>query len=183
MAHISKHTMVRAFPGLLQDIPLPLTLFRTVAGATLAAAAGTGVFGMTCTPGTVLQLISEAAQNNTKTPIGVMEYTLPPEYKAGTDLTITVNVSRTVASGTTLSGTIDLSVYEQADIGTGTTDLCATDAQNHATVAADYTFTITGTSLTAGDKILIKMTATAIEGGNTGTVVVNVNSVRVNLNY
>lgn len=181
--HLGKHTLARAMPGLLTDIPLPLLNFKTAAGATLSASAGAGYFGITCTPGTVAQLISEAAQNNTKTPIGVIEFTLPDYYRPGQDITLIANVSRTVSAGTTLSGTIDFNVYEQADAGTGTTDLCATSAQNHATAAADYSFTITGAGLAPGDKLLIKMTATAIEGGNTGTVVVNVNSVRVNLNF
>lgn len=164
------------------DDDLPLLHFRTGAGATLAAAAAAGAFGITATAGTVLRLISEAAQNNTKTPIALYEYCLPAHYQAGTNLTLKVNVSRTVASGTTLSGTIDFSVYKQATDGTGTTDLVTTAAQNHATAAADYSFVVTGSTLSPGDKILIKMTATAIEGGNAGTVVVNVNSVRVDLN-
>lgn len=144
-------------------------------GAPLAAATAAGDFGLTCTPGTAMYLIGEAAQNNTKTDKALWEFVLPDTYVAGQDLTLTVNADY---DGTGVAGTktIDASVYEQAAVGTGTTDLCATAAQTLTATAASYVFIITGTNLVPGDVVLIVVTVALEETGNLATLTARINS-------
>lgn len=146
-------------------------------GAPMAAAAAAGDFGLTCTPGTALYLVGEAANNNTKTDKALFEFLVPQEYVAGEDLVVTVNCDLDGA-GTSGTKTIDCEAWVQANAGTGTTDLCATAAQTFSATAADYAFTLTGTTVLPGDRLLIQLTmvlqetaATAING--------RINSVRV----
>lgn len=146
-------------------------------GAPLAAAAAAGDFGVTCTPGTVLQLISEVAQNNTKTDKALWEFVLPPEYVAGQNINLNIHAEIN-GSGTAGTKTVDFSVYEQALAGTGTVDLCATDAQAIAAADAGYDFTVTGTDLAPGDSLLIVATIVLQETVNTALTAV-INSVTV----
>lgn len=134
-------------------------------GAPLAAAAAAGDFGVTCTPGTVLQLISEAANNNTKTDKALWEVVLPDSYIPGEDVTLTFHAEINGA-GTSNNSTIDASAYLQADDGTGTVDLVATAAQVITTSDAAYAFVVTGTSLSPGDKLLVVATMAVIESAS-----------------
>jgi hypothetical protein len=65
------------------------------------------------------------------------------------------------------------------DAGAAGADICATNAQAIATTAADKSFTLTGTSLSPGDRLTIKITTSVAEGGNTGTATGQINSVRL----
>ena len=53
--------------------------------------------------------------NNTKTDTALFEVVLPWQYKAGTDLTLTVHAGYTLSAGTTVTATVDASVYEMVD--------------------------------------------------------------------
>lgn len=145
-------------------------------GAPLAAAAAAGDFGVTCTPGTVLQLISEVANNNTKTDKALWEFVVPDSYVAGQDLSLIINAEINGA-GTPGTKTVDAEVFEQATNGTGTTDICATAAQAIAANAADYTFTITGTNIAPGDVLLVVVTIVLQETAATALTAV-INSAR-----
>lgn len=146
-------------------------------GAPTAAAAAAGDFGLTCTPGTALYLIGEVANNNTKTDKALIEFVVPQSYVAGQDLSVVVNCDLDGA-GTSGTKTIDCEAWVQANAGTGTVDICATAAQSFSATATDYTFTLTGTTVVPGDKLLIQLTmvlqetaATAING--------RINSIRI----
>jgi len=99
---------------------------------------------------------------------------LPPEYESAQTVTLRANAGMvtTVADN---SATIDFSVYESdkaAAAGGSPTDLCETDAINinGDTTLSNCDFTITATSLTAGDWLDIRM-ALAVNDAATATVV------------
>lgn len=131
------------------------------------------------TVGTSVALQGEAAQNTTKTGASLFETVLPPEYVAGSALSLVVSVQRNVTDGTTLTTTIDAEVWKMNDDGTNSVDLCTTSVITFTdTTAADKTFTIGGALLNPGDRLLIRLTGVATEGGDTGTVQTQINSWR-----
>lgn len=93
---------------------------------------------------------------------------LPPEYKAGTNITLRLSAGmKTTVSDTT--ATIDVEAYAVAD---PTTDLCATAAQSiNSLTKADKDFTLTGTNLVPGSVIDCRVTMAIVDGA-TGTAVI-----------
>lgn len=167
-------TQSGALPG---TVKLPLMLGRTNTGLVLDATGGAGLFKVGLTPGMGLNLVGEAAQNTTKTDYVVWEFQLPPTYKAGSNLTASINASHVEADGTTLTNKIDVEAWEQGAGGTHGSDICATAEQAIGVTALE--FTLTGTALVPGDVIVLRIKSTATEGGNTGTTTNYVNSVSI----
>ena len=162
------------------SIRIPLFTGRNSSYTSLDATGSASLWKFAGTVGTATNLQTAGAQNNTKTGVGLWEFVVPNFYKAAANLTLTANVQRVVASGTSLTTKIDAEVFLMGDDGTAGSDICATAEITFTdTSAADKTFTITGTSLTAGARLLIRMTGTATEGGNAGTVVTQLNSLRI----
>jgi hypothetical protein len=157
---------------------VPILSFRSTDGAVNVAAAA-GKFGLAATLGTSHNLVSEAAQNNTKTDIAFAEVVLPANYVAGQDIVVTMSAKYTLAAGTAGACTIDLQAYEVSDVGAHGADICATAAQALTAADADYAFTLTGTNLAPGDRIALKVTQVIIETANGGTVTGSIASVRV----
>lgn len=164
--------------GYIRMIPLisgcngDYTALDATGSATLWKLAGT--------VGTATNLQTAAAQNNTKTGVGLWEFTVPSRYHDGDNINLAVNVQRNVSAGTTLTTTVDVEVWKLARDGTAGSDICATAAQTStSTAAADKAFTITGASLAIGDRLLIRVTGSSAEAGNTGTCAVQLNSIRV----
>ena len=97
-------------------------------------------------------------------------FALPPEYVAGETVQIRFHCGM-LTTAADASATIDVEVYEsdlEAGIGA---DLCATAAQScNSTTLADKTFTITSTTLAAGDLLDVRVTM-AINDAATGTEV------------
>ena len=145
----------------------------------VASGAGAGNFLIASTAGTSLALTGEAAQNTTKTDIVLFETKVPANFGGASTLTVTVNALYVLASGTTLTSTILAAVYPIANDGTQSANLVTTTAQALTAAAADYAFTFTSTSLTGGQRLLVKLTSVATEGGNTGTITNSVGSVRI----
>lgn len=137
-------------------------------GTTIAASASAGKFGVTngthSAPG--LKLVSEAANSNTKTDYASVLVTLPPEYVAAGNLTCTVTVDLE-GSGTAGTNTIDVTAYEIDTSGAAGSDICATAAANLAASPTARAFTITGTDLVAGDKVMIYFTMVVQESAGT----------------
>lgn len=148
-------------------------------GTVLTASASAGKFGIT--NGThsapALKLVSEVANNNTKTDYMCAVLTLPPGYVAGSNLTISATVSRTGA-GTAGTNTIDVEAYKLGTDGTVGSDLCATAAQNTAATATVRNFTLTGTNLVRGDKLLVFFTVVLQESASSN---LNVNILDLSL--
>jgi len=96
---------------------------------------------------------------------------LPPEYQDGETVQIQVSagMETTVADG---SATLYVECYKHDREGDdGDSDLCSTAAQSiNSLTAADKTFTITASGLTAGDILDIRL-AVAVTDSATGTAV------------
>lgn len=157
---------------------LPLTLFKLVTGTTLPAAATTNVFGYSITLGTSDYLIGEAAQGNTKTDTAIYDLIIPETYVAGQNLIITVNANLT-GTGTNNASTVAVLAYLNNNDGTQGANISATSATAITAGGADVPFTITGTTLTAGAKLTLKLTTATIESGNSNTITARVGSVRL----
>jgi len=168
-------------PGLGQTLRVPLTQgFDDDYAPANAAAAVEPDCQLAGTIGTELYAITEAIQNSVKYGSINFEVVLPPWYVKGTNLTCTVNVERVVAAGTTLTTTVDLEAHLMADAGDYGADICATTVITFTdTAGADKTFTITGTTLSPGDRLVLRVTGSATEAGNTGTVAVRINSLHL----
>jgi hypothetical protein len=151
--------------------------WKNTDGTTLAAAASSGKFGMTITLATAAFLLGEVANTNTKTDDAIIEFVLPHNYVAGTNITVTVNASVNGA-GTPGTKTAQIFAYKTASDGTQAADI-GPGATSAITVAgADITFTITGTTLNPGDRLMLKLEVVLQETGGTN-INAKVNSVRV----
>lgn len=163
----------------LQTRPLSLTHARNITGAALAAAAAANVFGYSITLATSFALVTEAANSNAKTDAAMLEFVVPPEYVAGQNLTATVNVGVVIGAGTLSVKTVAVNAYRTVAAGTQAADICATTAITlTSNSATDYAFTITGTTLLPGDRLVLKVTV-AITETAASNVTALVNSVRV----
>lgn len=156
-------------------VRIPLKAFTNSDGSVLAAAPAAGKFGLTLTFGTSQTLLSETANSNTKTDIATLEYQLPNSYVAGQDLTLSVNA---IVSGTLTTKTIAADARKMTDAGAAGANLIATAAQVMGLANADSVFTITGATLSPGDRIMLQLTMVITEASaanQTGKI----NSVRL----
>jgi hypothetical protein len=97
-------------------------------------------------------------------------FQLPPEYDAGETVTLRVHAGMlTTVSDTT--ATVDASVYKSDKEAGAGADICATAATTiNSLTLADVDFTITPTTLAAGDWLDVVLT-TAINDAATGAAV------------
>jgi hypothetical protein len=155
-------------------VRIPLTLGRNDDGGSLVATSpGATDFTVANTTGTSTGLAGHASTNNTKTDKAVFEARLPSFYKAGDDVTVGANAKYTTTGGTA-GATVDIEAFKMADAGTHGSDLCATSAQALGTNSATKSFTITGTTLGADDRLLLRVTtATTTPTGATASATVN----------
>lgn len=158
---------------------ISLLEFHNTTGATLGATATAGALGFALTAGTSFALVGEATSSSAKTDVGMAEYILPSSYIAGTNINLIVNSNYT-GSGTVTGASCSVTptVYPETDAGVQTANICSA-VQLITGTAADLTFTLTGTNLTPGQRILISLSllVTSASGANTGQI----NSVRVQL--
>lgn len=152
--------------------------FQNSDGSVLAASAAAGKFGITLSAGTAMNLVTEAANSNTKTDVAIHEYIVPSSYVAGTNLTVTANTMYVLGSGTVGTHTLAAAAYLTANDGTQGATLIATAAQSVPAAAADVTFTITGTSLVAGSRLLLSFTL-VIQDTGASNITAKLNSVRI----
>lgn len=157
---------------------LPLTGARTVAGVMPTVAAQANIFGIVFTPGTAEYLVSEAANNNTKTDVIAFEHVLSDTYAAGTALSVIANAHFVIGSGTLTTKTLACAVYRCADDDTEAATIETTSAVTLTGSAADYTFAVTGTTLNPGDRIVITLTMVLTETA-ASNVTGRINSVRL----
>lgn len=158
-------------------MPLPMLGWKNAAGTNLAAAASAGEFGMTITLGTGSYLIGEAANTNTKTDDAIAEFVLPPTYIAGQNLTVTVN-AQIAGAGTPGTKTVQIKAYRVASNGTQGSNIGPGSASAITAGGADVPFTITGTTLNPGDRVMLELEVVLQETGGTN-INAQVNSVRV----
>jgi hypothetical protein len=149
---------------------------RSDALAALGAAEAGGTFNRSVAAN--VQLIQgEITDNETEVSIGYAQFQLPPEYVAAAScvLRIPSNIVKTGAAVDNGS-TLDAEVFKSAGNGTVGADICATAAVTFAAVDTwyDKDFTITAASLSPGDVINIKFTASIIDSeAGAGTLRLN----------
>ncbi len=162
------------------NLRAPLFSARNVAGGSVAASAGVATdFKTVLNANNAPDLEGTAAQNNTKTNDALLEVVLPDDYKAGTNVTVYVGSGYSASGGTTITATVDLVATLIGDTGTGAADICATAAQAITLTIGEKAFTVTGTSLTPGARLMLKVTTSVQEAGNTGTATGHVYSIRI----
>lgn len=172
------YSMARS--GLVLETAKPYTLNLdswkvTGTGVDLGTSAGTpsGAFGLTVgTFGTNSpKIVGEAASGNSKTNKMRRQFALPVEYKAGGNITVRVKCQETVAAAQ-VSTTVDMAVYKCDKAAGVGSDLCATNAQDVTTSAANADFSVTPTGLAVGDVLDIEVNVVTNDtGGSHGTIV------------
>lgn len=153
--------------------------FTNADGSVLAAAASAGKFGYGVTLGTSFGLVGEVSNNNSKTDDAIIEYVLPAWYVAGQNLTVTVNAGISTAGAPTYATkSAQVLAYRTASNGTQGADIGPGAASAITVAGADIPFTITGTTLNPGDKVVFKLETVLHD---TGAVACNavINSFRV----
>lgn len=140
------------------------TALGSAANDDLGISSGTlGTTGITLTAGDL-----KAAGATTR--YGRFQFTLPPEYVDGTNVVIRAYAATATTVSDTTS-TIDFQAYVTTTAGAHGSDLCATAAQSiNSTTSAAKSFTITGTTLTAGMELDVRV-ALACNDAATATAV------------
>jgi hypothetical protein len=148
---------------------LRLIEFKTAAGLTLGAAGAT-VLGISSTPGTVLSLVSESANNNTKADIAIQEVVLSPSYSPGAN--INVAIAESIAGAGTLSvKNLTVTAWLLNPDGSQTA-LVVSAAQALVAAANVLNYTITGVAaMLPGSRILLKLLVDLTETATSGMVV------------
>ena len=147
--------------------PLSMTQMRTAAGLMMTASASSTNFGLTFTPGTTAILVGTATSSSTTGNTAAFDVVLPPNYIAGSNITLKVGCYYTEASGATTVHTMAAAAYLNTVAGLQGSTLIATAAQVcPVTTSAQQTFTITGTTLVPGS--LLTLTFTAAVANSTG---------------
>jgi len=157
---------------------------KNIDGTTLANAAGAGVFGIstTATFGSPAQLslVTEVANNNTKTDSCEFEFTLPPDYVAGSAINVNVGQNITIGGGTLSTKTLTVDAFKVAADGTVGSNL-GPAAQTLTNSQGTLVFAITPTGLVAGNKLLIQLQTVLTETAMSN-VHANLTSVTVTSN-
>lgn len=158
---------VASIPVQLTTARLPLYGARNVDGLAIAVSGvASGAFLYALTPGTSNTLTGHNAQNAAATDTAVFTAMVPAGHVTGDNLSVIVKASVT-GSGTLGACTLTASVYRVLDTGAHSANLCATTAPTLVAAATDYTFTVTGTTLSPGDLISIKLVMLITETANT----------------
>ena len=104
---------------------------------------------------------------------------LPADYEDGQTVTLRIaaGMNTTVAD---TACTIDAQVYRCNDDLTVGSDICATAAQNmNSTTFADFDFTITPTSLSAGDQLDIRLAIACNDAATVTAVIPTIASLKL----
>src|SRR5690348_11469729 len=131
-----------------QTLGNPVTALRGATGLILTETETAGGFNLAIATH-VFVAQGEVTDNETEVSVCHAQVVLPPDYIAGTDITVTLPVALVADGSPTNNGsTIDLSVYRQEQGAVGS-DLCATSAKTFAALDTwyDKAFTVTGTTL------------------------------------
>jgi hypothetical protein len=163
----------------LTAIPIQMIHMRTAAGLMMTGSASGTNFGLIYTPGTTAILTGTATSSNSTSDVAATDFTLPPNYKAGSDITLKVGCYYTDASGAATVKTVAAAAYLNGADGLQGTTLIATAAQIcPITTSAQQTFTITGATLVPGS--MLTLTFTAAVTNATGASTERVTSVVLN---
>jgi hypothetical protein len=114
-------------------------------------------------------LRGQDAHGTTKTETVCFDFAVPECYVAAETVSLTVTARYSDSgTGTMSAKTIDAEVYEIAEAGTASSDLCTTAAQTLTTSMAQYTFAITSSAIAAGDILRVLLRIVLTESGGSG---------------
>lgn len=163
-----------------QIIRVPLIDFKMTTGILSSGTPSAGEFGRSVggwsTGG--YRMITETANGNTKTDRTMVRFALPQNYEDGEDIVVRVRARTSPTANTT--ATIDMQAYKSNEEGGAGSDLNGTAAQacNSATWA-DYSFTIDGTTLAAGDELELWIEMIINDSGGTSSAIGHIGSVEL----
>lgn len=161
----------------LSPTALPLTGFVNADGSALAAAASSGKFGYSISLGTSFSLHGNAVTGGTETDDALFEFAVPSWYIAGQNITATANVALTGA-GTAGTHTAQIKAFRTATNGTQGGNI-GSAAQTITPAGADLAFTISGSTLGSGDRIVFEIETVVVETGGISSLASVINSVRI----
>lgn len=163
----------------LMNLRIPILSGKNAAGTAIAASAAAATdFVASAVANNSFNLDGTASNNNTKANNVLYDITLPDTYKAGTNVTCYIAAGFSTSGGTVSAATVDLVAGLATDGGAGGADICATSAQTIAADTAEHAFTITGTTLTPGCRLLLKVT-TSVTNDNATNVTGHVFALRL----
>lgn len=149
---------------------LRMASMKTVAGLQMTGSASSTNFGLVYTPATGAYLIGTATSSGSTSNVAAYDYVLPPNYVAGTDITLKVACYYTNSSSTASVHTMAAAAYLNTSAGAQGTTLIATAAQTcPITTAAFQTFTITGATLVPGSYLTLTFSAAMTNAGGAST--------------
>jgi hypothetical protein len=164
--------------GLIKQTQLPLADAKNANGTAITNATSAGAFALSWGSGTVNRLVSENANNSTITDTVGWEFVLPPTYVAGSNITVMVWCYYVLGSGTIGAHTLKASAYTPASPGGAlSSNLIATVPQSISTSSGWLNFTITGTTLAPGARmlLLLQMALQDTSGNNIYGYIFNAN--------
>ena len=136
-------------------IGIPLMAWRQADLATMALSGTAGDHFLTLSTEDIL-LTGNTPSSSTVTDISRFQFTLPPSYQAGSDITFRVTA---VVNAVADTNTVDLSAFRvTATSGAVGSDIVATGVQNVTATAQTFDFTITGATLEPGTILNLKLT-------------------------
>lgn len=151
--------------------PLAMANMKTAAGLQMTGSASGTNFGLVYTPGTQANLTGTATSSNSTSDVASYDLVLPPNYVAGSNITLKVACSYTDSSGAATVHTMAAAAYlNNTTAGTQGSSLIATSAQVcPITTAAFQTFTITGATLVPGSYLTLTFSAAVTNGSGAST--------------
>lgn len=164
-------------------VPFPLDLRDWLvhdSGALLPATAATDDLGYTV--GTFAtappKLLSSDGATGSVTQYARQSFTVPPEYQTGQTIQLVANVAMTTISDST--ATLDVQAFAHDKEGGIGTDLYAGAALSvNSATATDYTFALTGSGLSAGDILDIRLTAAITDSATGSGVTMNIYNTEI----
>lgn len=163
--------------GISPSTNIALTSARNADGSVAVVTAAAPTFGISNIPGSLTFLIGSTALSSTVTSTVIWEYQPGNGYYATRDITVTVNAYYS-GTGTAGTKTLTLTAY-RINSSTGAHGVNLGSAAITLTNAAvDNVFTITGTTLTATDRVELRLVSVLQETAGTA-INARINSVIV----
>ncbi len=154
------------------------TNINTVLGAATATILGliTGTVG-TATP----MLQSDDSKAASHTAKAIAEYNLPADYIAGGTFSLAIKAGMITTVADT-SATLTVEVFRDAGDGTVGANIGPAAQSINSLAAAVKTFVITPTTLNPGDKLILRLTTTIVDGASGTAVIAQIENIKAQTN-
>lgn len=134
-----------------------MTDAKSASGVPLTTTAASGVPAVYRSPGSALYLVGEAASGVAVTDTAIIELALPDSYVAGADVPVTVYTNYDLGASAVASAaatTMTLNAY--SEINGVEAALSTSAAQQIPATSTGLTFTVSGTGLSAGMRLVLE---------------------------